>query len=239
MLQVLQRSPALRTAFVTIPGMTTRRIFSFAIVLALAITASALLNSNPANSIIAATSRDSLTSVASPFEVAPDLDARLARFQQFEMPFNRSGLSEREQQMVQKLVDAANRIEQIYWRQSDPDGLKLYGQLLKSQDPTDRKVLRFMTINGSRYDLIDELRPFVGKDLAPKGRALYPRDVTQAYIDDSYLKLYPAQRNEIYDERTVVRLKSLPDPRDVMRLTTVPYHEAFAEFLKPAAEDLR
>src|ERR1041385_3734607 len=64
------------------------------------------------------------TSIAAPLGVPPDLDARLAKFQPIDMPFSRSGLSDREQHMVSKLVDAANRIEQVYWRQSDPEGLK-------------------------------------------------------------------------------------------------------------------
>jgi len=79
----------------------------------------------------------------------PDLDARLAKFKTIEMPFNLPGLSEREQKLVQKLVDAANRIEQIYWRQSDPEGLKLYVRLEKSNDPLDKKVLRFMKITAA------------------------------------------------------------------------------------------
>src|SRR3984893_16745669 len=62
----------------------------------------------------------------SDLKVAPDLDARLARFKPINMPFHEQGLSPREIQLVHKLVDAANYIEQIYWRESDPDGLKLY-----------------------------------------------------------------------------------------------------------------
>jgi len=171
------------------------------------------------------------TSIAAALGVAPDIDARLAKFRPVEMPFNRSGLSEREQKLVEKLVDAANCIEQIYWRQSDPEGLKLYVRLAKSQDALDKKVLRFMTINGSRYDLIDELRPFVGKAPAPKGRALYPRDLSQADIDQ-YLVAHPDRKNAIYDEDSILL-------RDGTKLEAVPYHVTFAEFLKPAAEDLR
>ena len=171
------------------------------------------------------------TSIAAPLGVAPDIDARLAKFKPIEMPFNRSGLSEREQKLVEKLVDAANCIEQIYWRQSDPEGLKLYVRLEKSPDPLDQKVLRFMTINGSRYDLIDELRPFVGNEPAPKGRALYPRDLSQADIDQ-YLVAHPERKNAIYDEHSILL-------RDGTKLEAVPYQVTFAEFLKPAAEDLR
>jgi hypothetical protein len=170
-------------------------------------------------------------SIAAPLDVAPDIDARLAKFKPIEMPFNRAGLSEREQKLVEKLVDAANRMEQIYWRQSDPEGLKLYVRLEKSADPLDEKVLRFMKINGSRYDLIDGLRPFVGKDPVPPGRALYPRGVTQADVE-KYVAAHPEQKAEIYNERSLLL-------RDENKMAAVPYHLAFAELLKPAAEDLR
>jgi hypothetical protein len=170
-------------------------------------------------------------SIAAPLDVASDIDARLAKFKPIEMPFNRAGLSEREQKLVEKLVDAANRMEQIYWRQSDPEGLKLYVRLEKSADPLDKKVLRFMKINGSRYDLIDGLRPFVGKDPVPPGRALYPRGVTQADVE-KYVAAHPEQKAEIYNERSLLL-------RDENKMAAMPYHLAFAELLKPAAEDLR
>ena len=170
-------------------------------------------------------------SIAAPLGVAPDLDARLAKFKPMPMPFEHAGLSSREQQLVQKLVDAANCIERIYWRQSDPDGLKLYGQLEKSADPLDQKVMRFLKINGSHYDLIDELRPFIGTQAAPPGRALYPAGLTQEDIE-KYAAKYPGQKNALYDERSVLQ-------RTGDRLLAVPYHVVFAEFLKPAARNLR
>ena len=171
------------------------------------------------------------TGLAAPLGVAPDLDARLARFKPVQMPFDRTGLSEREQKMVAKLVDAANRIEQIYWRQSDPEGLKLYVRLEKSSDALDQKVLRFMKINGSRYDLVDELRPFVGREAAPLGRGLYPIDLSQAQIEQ-YVAAHPEQKEQVYNEQSVLL-------RDGETLREVPYHVKFAEFLKPTAEDLR
>jgi hypothetical protein len=171
------------------------------------------------------------TSVAAPLGVAPDLDARLARFRSLEMPLDRAKLTAREQKLVQKLVDAANQIERVYWRQSDPEGLKLYVQLEKSADPLDKKVLRFLKINGSRYDLVDELRPFVGKESAPPGRALYPKDLTQAEVE-RYGRAHSGQKEAIYNENSILM-------RDGDALTAVPYHVAFAEFLKAAADDLR
>lgn len=147
------------------------------------------------------------------------------------MPFNRAALSLREQQLVEKLVDACNALEQIYWRQSDPDGLVLYTQLEKSQNSLDQKVLRFLKINGSRYDLIDELKPFVGSQPAPPGRALYPRDLSRDEVD-KYVARNSAQRDAVYDERSVLK-------RNGDKLEAVPYHVAYAEQLERAVQDLR
>ena len=170
-------------------------------------------------------------SIAAPLGVVPDLDARLAKFKAMDMPLDRGGLSAREQQLLQKLVDAANCIERIYWRQSDPDGMKLYGQLENSSDPLDKKVLRFLKINGSRYDLIDELRPFVGTQAAPLVRALYPIGLTPAEVE-KYVASHPDEKQAVYNERSILS-------RQGQHLQAIPYHLAFAEFLKPAAQDLR
>src|SRR5882724_8450252 len=173
----------LRRAFATISFMNFQRIRPLVPLVLFILISPLLFKIHAHGKMDTAAKATAVTSIAAPLGVAPDLDARLAKFKPIEMPFNRAGLSEREQKLVEKLVDAANRIEQIYWRQSDPEGLKLYVRLEKSADPLDKKVLRFMKINGSRYDLLDELRPFVGKESAPRGRALYPSDLSQADVE--------------------------------------------------------
>jgi hypothetical protein len=214
--------------FATILTMLVRQMAGLLILAASLALSPFLLNSrNPADAPLNAGS----SSLAAPLGVVPDLDARLAKFKALDMPLDRNGLSAREQQMVEKLVDAANCVERIYWRQSDPEGLKLYGRLENSSDPLDQKVLRFLKINGSRYDLIDELHPFVGTQAAPAGRALYPADLTPAEVE-RYVAAHPDQKAAAYDERSIL-------VRNGQQLEAIPYHVAFAEFLKPAAEDLR
>src|SRR5438552_12522706 len=61
--------------------------------------------------------------------VTPDLDQRLARFKAVKMPYNPAALTERERAMVDQLVIALRQIENMYWRQSDPEGLALYNAL--------------------------------------------------------------------------------------------------------------
>jgi len=62
-------------------------------------------------------------------QVVPDLARRLAQFRRVPMPFHSSGLTAREIKLVDKLVDACRYLEEIYWRQIDPDGLALYQSL--------------------------------------------------------------------------------------------------------------
>ncbi len=163
-------------------------------------------------------------------KAAADLDARLARFKPIKMPFHQQGLDAKEIQLVRKLVEACNYIEQIYWRQSDPEGLKLYLSLAKSARPQDDNLRRFLKINGSRYDLVDEMKPFVGSAPAPPGRALYPAELTREDIEN-YVSQHPEEKASIYSDFTVVRKKG-------DKLIAVPYHVEFAEFLKPAAHAL-
>jgi hypothetical protein len=181
--------------------------------------------------LAAQTAPSSQTSSITDLTVAPDLDARLARFNPIKMPFHQEGLTPREIQLVHKLVDAANYIEQIYWRQSDPDGLKLYLSLAGSTNPRDVKLRHLLKINGSRYDLIDGMKPFVGTAPAPPGRALYPPGLSGEDLE-KYVQQHPEQKAAIYSEFTVVRRKG-------DALVAIPYHVEFAEFLKPASAALR
>jgi hypothetical protein len=164
-------------------------------------------------------------------KIAPDLDQRLAKFRRVHMPFNRTGLTAREQQMVRKLVDACGYLESIFWRQSDPEGLALYQSLASSTNPRDVKLRTYLKLNASRFDLIDENKPFVGTDPMPLGRGFYPAGLTRDQVEQ-YVKEHPEQKAAIYDQFTIVRWKD-------GKLEAVPYHIAYRSFLEPAAKALQ
>lgn len=163
--------------------------------------------------------------------VVPDLDQRLAKFRRVEMPFHSASLTAREVKMVNKLVDASRYLEEIYWRQMDPDGLTLYESLVSSQNSQDETLRRYLWINASRFDLLDDNKPFVGTTLIPPGRGFYPQNLTREQIDQ-YLKAHPEKKDEIYNPFTLVRWHN-------DQLEGLPYHIAYRSFLEPAAKDLR
>lgn len=164
-------------------------------------------------------------------QIAPGLEQRLAKFRRVEIPFHTGGLSAREQQLVHKLVEACGYLESIYWRQSDPAGLTLYQSLASSRNPRDIELRRYLWINASRFDLLDQDKPFVGTETMPPGRGFYPANLTRDQVEQ-YVKQHPDQKAAIYDQFTLVRWE-----RD--KLVTVPYRIAFRAFLEPAARDLQ
>src|SRR5260370_40042289 len=99
------------------------------------------------------------------------------------MPFSVVGLSPQEQKLVYKLVEAAQYVESIYWRQRDPKGLELLRRLAGCNTVMALKVRRYLVINGSRYDLLEENKPFVGCASFSLGRNIYPIGIRRQYID--------------------------------------------------------
>ena len=165
---------------------------------------------------------------------------RAARWKVVAMPYSRAGLTAAEQQMIAKLADALHLVDEIYLRQSDLGGYWMYHT---TQSP---ELYRLFSINGSRWDLVDKNTEFIGEEPLVPGHELYPYGTTPATIE-KYVAAHPEQKDAIYSPWTVVRSAPLDlDPalsQPVMsvadKLYTYPYHEAYAEWVKPMAADLR
>ncbi len=163
--------------------------------------------------------------------VVSDLPQRLAKYKPVRMPFNAAGLSERQKRMVNELVNACQDLEDIYWRQSDPEGLTLYQQLAGSGSRRDQEVRQFLWINGSRFDLLENNQPFVGNGPYYPGHGFYPEGVTREQVEQ-YVKEHPDAKDEIYNPFTIVRWQG-------KELEAIPYHIAYRSFLLPMTKALR
>ena len=78
---------------------------------------------------------------------------------------------------------------------------------------------------------MDENIPFWAKSLCLPATSYTPTDLRGAQVE-SYAAAHPEIKGALYAPRTVVR--GTPD-----HLEAVPYHEAYAEWLRPMAADLR
>ncbi len=153
------------------------------------------------------------------------VQSQLQKWKPVHMALDASRLSDRERKMIGKLVEASRAMEGIYWRQSDPEGLKLY------LSTPDAQLKRFLMINGSRYDLINGNKPFAGAGAAPPGRNLYPADITRDQIE-AYVRRNPASKDQIYSGYTVVRRRG-------SELTGIPYSTEYKSFIERGAKALR
>ena len=150
---------------------------------------------------------------------------RLAQWKRVEMPFHSEGLSAREKQMVAKLAEACRLLDAVYWRQSDTAGLAQYQS---TKDPVLKDLFFIM---GSRYDLLDENKPFTGSTPLAPGHELYPHDLTREAAEQ-YVAKHPEDKAAIYDPFTVVKRRG-------ERLVGIPYREEYKALLEPMAKALR
>jgi Peptidase family M49 len=163
--------------------------------------------------------------------VNENIAAQVGKFKLVSMPFSVNGLNPAEVNMVNKLVEASQFLDGIYWRQSDPKGLELYKRLLGCNQVMNQKIRRFLMINGSRYDLLEENKPFVGSDPFLPGHALYPDGIARQEIE-AYVARHPEKKAQIYSPYTVVK-------RQGAELIGVPYHVEYKPWLTGAANALK
>ena len=146
------------------------------------------------------------------------IERKLAQYTTVRLTTDLEKLSDNERRMIPLLIDAARSMDAIFWRQA-------YGNrdsLLQSiKDPATR---RYAEINYGPWDRLDDNAPFVeGVGPKPKGAGFYPRDMTKEELKGKALE----------SQYTLVRRDSAG------ALTAVPYHEAYADQVRPAAAKLR
>jgi hypothetical protein len=162
---------------------------------------------------------------------APDIAARLAKYAPTDITIDASLLSEEDRKVINKLIEAAQFVDDIFWKQSYPAGLALKAELEKSTAPEDKDYLRFLLINFGPFDRQDGNKPFLGTSPKPLGGAFYPADLTKQEFEDDVAKK-PADREKLESPFTVVR-------RQEGKLIAIPYSTEYKDDLLLIAERLR
>jgi hypothetical protein len=147
-----------------------------------------------------------------------DVNARLAGYATVRLTADLSHLGEGDRAMIPLLIDAAQIMDGLFWRQAYGDR----GTLLASiQDPAAR---RFAEINYGPWDRLNGDEPFIaGVGAKPPGANFYPRDMSK----EEFEKWGQPGKDDLY---SFVR-------RDAGgKLTLVPYHVEFKAELERAAK---
>jgi hypothetical protein len=155
---------------------------------------------------------------ASPPATDSPIAKKLAQYTPVRLTADLDALSENERRMIPLLIDAARRMDTIYWRQAYGNRDSLLGSI---PDPITR---RYAEINYGPWDRLDDNAPFIeGVGPKPKGARFYPHDLRKDELKGKALE----------NQYTLVRRDSAGG------LIAVPYHEAYADQVRPAAAKLR
>jgi hypothetical protein len=146
------------------------------------------------------------------------------------MEMDLRGLSERERQLLNELLAAAQLADEVFWHQTSHIAAPMRAQIESAYEEDD-PVRQFFIMQAGPWDRLDHDAPFI--ESAPPhspGAGFYPEDLTaeefQRWIDD-----HPEDREAFLSAYTVVR-------RDGDRLVAVPYHEAYRDLVEPMAAAL-
>ena len=169
------------------------------------------------------------SSMTTPAKLA-DIQARLAKYAPTELTFDPGLLSAEDKQVLRKLVEAARLVDDIFWRQSSPESLKLKELLENSTAPEDKDYLKFLLINFGPYDRQDGNTPFIGAQAKPAGAGFYPSDLGRDEFE-AYIKLHPEVKESFESPYTVIRRKD-------GGLHSIPYNVKYKKFLEPMAKAL-
>ena len=150
-------------------------------------------------------------------------DERLAKYTTVKLTTDLSILSENQRQMIPLLIEAAETMDDGFWRQAYGDKEALLSSI------EDEGKRRFAEINYGPWDRLAGNEPFVdGVGEKPKGANFYPHDMSTDEFEEAV-----AATPELRSLYTVVE-------RDTEgNLVSVPYSRAYGDLYSVAAEKLQ
>ncbi|ACY15038.1 dipeptidyl-peptidase 3 family protein [Haliangium ochraceum] len=161
------------------------------------------------------------------------LSAKIAGYVPVQITADVAHLPEAERQALDALIDAARLLDPIFDRQVYLGNPALAETLASDHTPLGEARYTYFRIMRGPWDRQDHLAPFAVDMAHPPGAGYYPEDLDEAALRD-YLAAHPEQREALMSPYTLVRR----DQDDAAALVAVPYSEAYAQWLEPAAEKL-
>jgi len=165
-------------------------------------------------------------------KVVSDIEKRVAQFAPTPLHADVSGLTAEDRKVLDKIVQAAKLMNEIYLRQAWTGNPAMREQLRSYTGPHAAAVREYFDINFGPWDRLAERAPFIGDKPHPRGAGYYPEDLTKEAFED-WIAKHPADKDQLTSTVTVIR--RAPNGG----LVAVPYAKEYAEWLEPAAKLLR
>lgn len=143
-------------------------------------------------------------------------------YAEFTLTADLSGLTDGQREMIKLLIDASQIMDDLFWRQAYGDDYETWLESI-----ADTETRRFAELNYGPWDRLDDNKPFMeGVGAKPPGANFYPVDMSKEEFETAYLP----GKNGLY---------SLIRRNQDGSLKLIPYHVAYADELKAAADLLR
>ncbi|MBI4894917.1 MAG: hypothetical protein HY831_00340 [Candidatus Aenigmarchaeota archaeon] len=108
-----------------------------------------------------------------------ELQEKLRGLSELQIPFDTTGLSENEIQVLDILKNATSQVDELFLEQMYSRNLELRDRLSGSTDPLDAMKLRLLRAHGGPWDSYDHNKPFIENVQRPIGCEYYPRNKEQ------------------------------------------------------------
>ncbi|MFQ6105120.1 MAG: peptidase [Candidatus Glassbacteria bacterium] len=174
---------------------------------------------------------ESLTIDGLSLKKAEYVKGQLRKFSPTEITFDMTLLNDSQKMLLDKLIESARYMDEIFLRQVYDGNVKIRELLRMSSAPEIEPYLEYFMINFGPFDRLNEDVPFIGVESKPAGAAFYPEDITKEELE-KWIEDHPKDRKAFESNFTVIR-------RDGDMLKAVPYSETYRDLLEPAASALR
>jgi hypothetical protein len=162
------------------------------------------------------------------------LALKLKRFAPTEITADASKLSAGDRQALDKLIQAARLMDEMYLRQVWSGNATLKEKLAADTSPAGSEVYRMFMLNKSPWSALDHDSAFVpGVPKRPAGASYYPDDMTKEEFEQWVTTLSAADQEKAKGFFYTVRRV------DDKKLKLVPFNEEYKQWLEPAAKLLR
>ena len=154
-------------------------------------------------------------SKTSPYQALAD------QYAEFTLTTDVTKLTENEKKMIPLLIQVSDLMEEIFWHNAYGDKNQLF------KGVTDNALIKYLSINYGPWDRLNDNTPFIeGVKAKPAGANFYPHDMTK----EEFEAIKDERKTDWY---SVVRR----DENGALKV--IPFHEAYPEQTKKAAELLR
>jgi Peptidase family M49 len=165
----------------------------------------------------------------------PELAKKIARFAPTVLTANTARLSAGDRQALAKIIAAARLLDPLFLQQVWSGNAELKQKLTDDLTPLGRQRLHYFLINDGPWSRLDSNEPFIAgvpREKPSQGN-FYPDDITKDEFNSWLTGLSGSDKENATGYFHVIR-------RDASgKLMSVPYSEAYREYLEPAAKLLR